>query len=188
LDAFLGSAISIVSHLSRQIAKHSMRYRSSLTSRIKSSSFLLMFPEIQHPMVLCRATTVISHVIRHRWSHILILRAPGRWPVGPLTTHLDATLDPLPALVRQNVRPRHQGPCLSRPLQAALSALPSTVICHPNHDCVRTLKTSTRVKGQGRNQVSRTIEHGDEESDEGDVSDGNGSVSGTDFGSLTSVE
>ena len=37
-------------------------------------------------------------------------------------------------------------------------------------------------------KASRTIEHGDEGSDEGDVSDGNGSVSGTDFGSLTSVE
>lgn len=32
------------------------------------------------------------------------------------------------------------------------------------------------------------IEHGDEEGEEGDVSDGNGSFSGTDLGSLTSVE
>lgn len=37
-------------------------------------------------------------------------------------------------------------------------------------------------------KASRTIEHKDEEGDEGDVSDYNGSVSGTDFGSLTSVE
>ncbi|KAF8133855.1 GRASP55/65 PDZ-like domain-containing protein [Boletus edulis] len=35
-------------------------------------------------------------------------------------------------------------------------------------------------------KASRTIEH--EEDDEGDISDGNGSVSGTDLGSLTSVE
>ncbi|KAG6377148.1 hypothetical protein JVT61DRAFT_1200 [Boletus reticuloceps] len=39
-------------------------------------------------------------------------------------------------------------------------------------------------------KASRTIEHEEEEEedDEGDISDGNGSVSGTDLGSLTSVE
>lgn len=39
-------------------------------------------------------------------------------------------------------------------------------------------------------KASPMIEHEDEdeEGDEGDVSDGNGSVSETDFGSLTSVE
>jgi len=37
-------------------------------------------------------------------------------------------------------------------------------------------------------KASRTIKYADEEEEEGEVSDGNGSVSGTDFGSLTSVE
>lgn len=66
---------------------------------------------------------------------------------------MDVTLNPLHVLAPQDVRPSHQDPLLSRPVQAALSALPSTVIRHPNHDCVRTLKGSTYVKGQRRHQV-----------------------------------
>ncbi|KAF8442844.1 GRASP55/65 PDZ-like domain-containing protein [Boletus edulis BED1] len=116
---------------------------------------------------------------------------------GSLITQLDVTPNPLPALAHQDVQPRR------RLFQAALLALPSTVIRHANHDCVRTLKKVYTRQGTGAtpglysvaspkqqwlstHKASRTIEH--EEDDEGDISDGNGSVSGTDLGSLTSVE
>lgn len=79
------------------------------------------------------------------------------------------------------------------------------VIRHPNHDCVRTLKSVHACQGTGTTpgrysiaspkhqqlsayKASRVTEHKDGGDDKDDVSDGNGSVSGTDFGSLTSVE